>query len=186
MSLGKDPARLGSKVAGCPALACSDARVQSTQGLCRSSRVAPHTMPRVMATSVKPWASRCSRKMASTLRQSVPTTKRNWQCATACEGMALMGRCALPAPSASISSVFQPTSCSAGVRPGSPQPGVNAGSSAPVPIVTSFSAVRSLAGTGGGSKPLTRMRPLASTRVAMACVSTVAGLASTPPQLPEW
>ncbi len=163
ISLGREPARLGSKVAGCPALACSDASVKSTQGLCRSSRVAPHTMPMVISTWLKPCASKCARSVACTFFQSVPTTKRSWQWATAWEGMALIGRWALPAPRASTSRVFQPTSCSAGVRPGSPHPGVSAGSSAPAPITTSFSAVRSLSGTAGGSKPSTRMRPWAST-----------------------
>ena len=40
-------------------------------------------------------------------------------------------------------------------------------------------------GMGGGRRPGTVMRPRASTSVAMAWASTMAGLDSSPPQLPE-
>src|SRR3546814_3546204 len=50
----------------------------------------------------------------------------------------------------------------------------------------SFSASRTEFGIGPGSQSLIRIRPLAVVSVASACARMMPGLASRPPQLPEW
>jgi hypothetical protein len=53
-------------------------------------------------------------------------------------------------------------------------------------MAMSASAFRTACVIGGGRSAATRMRPRASTSEATAWLSTVPGLRSTPPQLPEW
>ena len=116
----------------------------------------------------------------------VPTTKRSCRCALACAGMAFTGKSGLPVRMASTSSAFQASTRSIGVWSGSPQSASTAGSPDPPPTCSPASAARTLAGIGGGRRPSTRMRPRPSTRLAIAEASTVPGLRSRPPQLPEW
>ena len=99
--------------------------------------------------------------------------------------MALTGVSGFPAARDRTSSVFQPVSRSAGVSPGSPQSWSISGSPGPPPTPIVLSAARTAGGMGGGRRPGTRIRPRESTRQLTALASTVAGLRSTPPQLPE-
>ena len=81
--------------------------------------------PRRTSTFAKPRASRCVRIAGMNVRQSQPATKRICRCAVARGGIALTGRSGLPVRNASTSSAFQPNTRSAGVKPGSPQFGVD-------------------------------------------------------------
>ena len=185
MSLGSEPPRLSSSAGRLPVLRSIEAAAQRTQALSGDSRVAPACAPRRMRTWPKPAWRRCSRTWVSSARQSVPTTKRSWHHAEASGGMALTGLAGSPAPKVSTSRLFQPNTFSEADRPGSPQCASMAGSSAPPPTSSSARAPATASGMGGGRRPGTVMRPRASTSVAMAWASTMAGLDSSPPQLPE-
>ena len=106
--------------------------------------------------------------------------------ALAWPGMALAGFSILPDDIARTSSVFQANSRSAGDNPSSPQSAASVGSSAVGSIFTSASAARTAFEIRGGLSASSFIRPLPSTRLAMALQRIVAGFASTPPQLPEW
>ncbi len=116
---------------------------------------------------------------------SQPTTKRSCRCADARGGIALTGCSGLPVTNASTSSVFHANTRSAGVRPGSPHRRRSRGRPARRDRCRRARA-RTAAGIGGGRSASTRMRPRASTIDAIACARIVPGLASRPPQLPEW
>src|SRR5258705_9876529 len=99
--------------------------------------------------------------------------------------MALAGFAISPEDIASTSSVFHAYNRSAADRPSSPQFGDNAGSSDIGSIFTSPSAARTWFEIRGGFKSSSSRRPLPSTRLVIAPARMVAGLARTPPQLPE-
>ena len=101
-------------------------------------------------------------------------------------GTALSGPSGSPVLKASTSRVFQAKTRSAAVSPGSPQSASIVGAVGSVPTVMSASAARTLSGIAGGRRASRRILPRPSTRVAMALASTVPGLRSRPPQLPEW
>ena len=126
-------------------------------------------------------ACTCARRSVA----SVPTTKRSCRVARASWGIALTGCAALPTPMASTLDRV-PTKHPFGRRqPGSPQSASMAGSSGPPPTSISASARFTDTGIGGGRSASIVMRPRASTRLAMACDTTVPGLRRSPPQLPE-
>ena len=79
--------------------------------------------PCAISTIGKPWRSRWRRSAGRTSSGSMPTTKRSWQRAQARGGTALTGVSGSPDFMASTSKEHQPKTCSAGVRPGSPQSG---------------------------------------------------------------
>lgn len=118
--------------------------------------------------------------------QGVPTTNRSWQWARAVAGMALTGAWGVPEVNASTSRALAAMTRSAGVSPGSPQSGSMSGSVGPPPGVTCDSAWRTVCGMVGARSAGTVMTPRWSTMLASALASTVAGLRSSPPQLPEW
>src|ERR1700693_4802348 len=117
--------------------------------------------------------------------QSHPATNRSCMCALARGGMALTGCSGLPVRNASTSSAFQPKTRSAGVSAGSPQPASIEGPPGS-PGSISASARRTELGIGGGRSATIRINPRASTMDARALARIVPGLASSPPQLPEW
>ena len=116
---------------------------------------------------------------------SVPTTKRSWQCAWAAPGMALTGTSGRPAASDSTSSVFHAITRSAGVSPGSPQSSSTSGSPGPPPTGMAARAARTDGRDGRRAQGGHQQPPSPSTRQATALASTVAGLRSRLPQLPE-
>ena len=134
----------------------------------------------------KPCASRCARIAGRKPRQSQPATKRICRCAVARGGIALTGRSGLPVRNASTSSVFQPNTRSAGVKPGLAPVGVDRGTAGlagldvgqarDAPIPESAAAAARRRESGRAHRPATRSR----------AARIVPGFASSPPQLPEW
>ena len=100
--------------------------------------------------------------------------------------MALTGLSGLPVRKASTSKLFQPKTRSAGEKPGSPQSASISGPSAPPSTVSPDSAWRTELVIGDGRHSGTRMAPVGVVRLASAWAMMMPGLASSPPQLPEW
>jgi len=187
MSLGSDPPRLGSTAGFFPVVRASEAAAQDTHGSSGSSREATNMSVRLLAsfTMPKPWRSRWRRSAGRMSSGSTPTTQRSWHRAQALGGTALTGVSGLPAFMARMSNEHQPYSCSAGVRPPSPQPESMVGPSGPPLTSQSARARRTDAGISFGTHPGMRMRPVGDTIVDRACTSCTAGSDSRPPQLPE-
>jgi hypothetical protein len=183
--LGSEPPKFGRIAGALPVVLRIESAVQFTQGLSTSVREAPKRCAPLTSTIGKPLLCRYVRTASMTSSYLVPTTKRSCSTALAWPGMALAGFSILPEDIASTSSVFHANSRSAGVRPSSPQSSASCGSSAVGSILTSASAARTALEIRGGLRASSFIRPLPSTRLAMALHRIVAGLASTPPQLPE-
>ena len=101
-------------------------------------------------------------------------------------GTALAGLSGLPVLKASTSKEFQAKTFSAALRPGSPQSGSISGAFSPPSISSPATAWRTELGIAGGRHSGMRISPLALVRLAMAWARMMPGLASKPPQLPEW
>ncbi len=121
------------------------------------------------------------------LRLLVPTTKRS--CSTALRAARNgVGRASryCPTTSPALPACSRQTAALPAVSPPRPSPPPVAGSSAVGSIFTSASAARTAFEIRGGLSASSFIRPLPSTRLAIALHRIVAGLARTPPQLPEW
>ena len=115
----------------------------------------------------------------------MPTTKRICPRAQARGGTALTGLSGTPDVIARISNVHQAKTFSASVRPGSAQFGSISGSPGPDFTSQSASARRTESGMPSGTHSGMRICPVGPVMVESACTSWIAGLESSPPQLPE-
>ena len=187
-SLGREPPRLGTTAGLRPRVWVSEPTAHCTAGWLGSSRVAfmiswlgPPTL-----TASKPCASRCFRRAGRKPSGSLSTVKRIWQCALARGGTALTGRSGLPVLMARTSKVFQANTFSDSVNPRSPHQVLISGPSGPGSTTTSAKARRTESGMLSGNMSRASTWPLASMMEAIAWHNTTPGLASKPPQLPEW
>ncbi len=187
-SFGSDPPRLGSRAGALPLLASIEPSAQVTHGSSTGRRVA--MKPRTLSPGAPPpWGSRGRRDGRGRSRSApaIPCRRRS-----AVAGRLRMGRHGVDRPVRIAGAEGQHFE---GVPPEDPLGGGEA-RLAPIFIDGRRGRISADAdvgqggthagGIGGGRRPGTRMVPRPSTSEAMALASTVPGLRSRPPQLPEW